>query len=143
MDSCCSKFCWNKRTDLKRTAPPTNWELESIRVKHIKVAKEEKRELKRQQKEARNKKRRAVYLSASFYKSQSWREVRYDVLAKYGRGCMLCGVKRGAMHVDHIIPRSTRPDLALDKSNLQVLCEQCNLGKSNRDSKDFRPEELK
>ena len=29
-------------------------------------------------------------------------------------------------HVDHIIPRRVRPDLALDTSNLQVLCVTCH-----------------
>ena len=42
------------------------------------------------------------------------------------------------MHVDHIKPKSTHPHLALVKSNMQVLCEDCNMGKSNRDATDFR-----
>ncbi len=75
----------------------------------------------------------------SFYKTREWRELRYDVLAHYGAVCMLCNRDKGQMHVDHIQPRSKRRDLSLTFSNLQVLCEDCNIGKSNRDNKDFRP----
>src|SRR5690606_15930335 len=53
--------------------------------------------------------------------------------------CMLCQATGIELHVDHIKPRSTHPDLALDENNLQVLCKPCNLGKRNRDDADFRP----
>jgi 5-methylcytosine-specific restriction endonuclease McrA len=43
------------------------------------------------------------------------------------------------MHVDHIKPRSLFPLLAADPENLQVLCEDCNVGKSNVDTTDWRP----
>lgn len=86
----------------------------------------------------------------NFYMSPAWRKLRYEVLKKYGRRCMACGARPGApsnpwhgdvMHVDHIIPRSKRPDLALDINNLQVLCEPCNIGKGNRDNLDYRPKQ--
>jgi len=67
-----------------------------------------------------------------------WRRVRYEVLRKYGRRCMLCGTTQGSMHVDHIKPRSKYPNLTYDANNLQVLCESCNLGKSNTFEDDFR-----
>ncbi|MBN9047718.1 MAG: HNH endonuclease [Rhizobiales bacterium] len=78
----------------------------------------------------------------SIYTTQAWKELRYRVLAKSGQRCQCCGssVRDGAeLHVDHIKPRSLYPDLALDESNLQVLCSDCNMGKSNRDDTDFRP----
>jgi len=78
----------------------------------------------------------------SFYKSSEWQEVRYQALKKHGRRCLVCGRNPRdhgiAIHVDHIKPRSLFPELALDIDNLQVLCEDCNLGKSNRDSIDWR-----
>lgn len=43
------------------------------------------------------------------------------------------------MHVDHIKPRSKYPALELVLSNLQVLCEDCNLGKLAHDETDWRP----
>ena len=73
-----------------------------------------------------------------FYKTREWRQLRYKVLVKFGRKCMCCGETAGHIHVDHIQPRSLHPHLELDESNLQVLCEACNMGKSNKDSTDFR-----
>lgn len=72
----------------------------------------------------------------SFYKSSAWRKLRYSVLLDSNGLCVKCG--RGAVdgvkiHVDHIKPRSKYPELALDPSNLRVLCEDCNLGKSDSD----------
>lgn len=64
--------------------------------------------------------------------------IRFDVLRRAGGKCELCGCssKERPLHVDHIIPRSKRGTNDLD--NLQALCEQCNLAKSNRDDTDFR-----
>lgn len=77
-------------------------------------------------------------LGKEFYLTREWRSVRYKVLVKYGRVCQCCGSKDGYLHVDHIKPRSLFPDLELDENNLQVLCEACNIGKSNQDQTDWR-----
>lgn len=77
-------------------------------------------------------------LSRGFYDSREWLTLRFFTLKKYGRACMLCKTTAGQMHVDHIRPRSLFPDLELDPDNLQVLCRDCNLGKSNLDDTDFR-----
>lgn len=71
-----------------------------------------------------------------FYSSQAWRKARYEALKRSRGVCELCGSPptRHALHVDHIAPKSKFPQLALEQSNLQVLCRDCNLGKSNRDS---------
>lgn len=74
----------------------------------------------------------------SFYTSEAWRYLRYKVLRSQGRICKCCRTIKGVMHVDHIKPRSTHPLLELEISNLQVLCEACNLGKSNSDGIDWR-----
>ena len=76
-----------------------------------------------------------------FYFTSEWRELRYKALLLHGRKCMCCGAAPPyvTLHVDHIKPRSKHPELQLDISNLQVLCEDCNLGKSNKDKTDFRP----
>lgn len=77
--------------------------------------------------------------SQNFYRSRKWLALRFDVLLRHGRTCMLCGVNAKPSHIDHIKPRSKYPELELDINNLQVLCHDCNMGKSNRDQTDFRP----
>ena len=63
---------------------------------------------------------------------------RYQILKAANGKCQLCGVSANdaVLHVDHIKPRSKGGSNDID--NLQCLCEQCNLGKSNRDDTDFR-----
>lgn len=81
-------------------------------------------------------------LKTNFYESMGWRAVRYKALVLHGGRCQCCGAGREQgkiMHVDHIKPKSLYPELALVLDNLQVLCEDCNLGKSNRDETDWRP----
>lgn len=82
--------------------------------------------------------------ATDFYKSKEWRSLRVRVLEKYECKCMMCGhspKEHGiVMHVDHIKPRSTHPHLQLREDNLQLLCEDCNLGKSNKYKTDWRPE---
>lgn len=78
---------------------------------------------------------------ANFYESREWREVRYQALVKNDGKCECCGSGKHndrVLHVDHILPRSLFPDRDLDVTNLQVLCEDCNLGKSNKDVTDWR-----
>ena len=79
-----------------------------------------------------------------FYASDAWREVRYRALKLHGAKCQCCGASRvdgKVMHVDHIKPRSKFPKLELDINNLQILCEDCNLGKGARDQTDWRTPE--
>lgn len=80
----------------------------------------------------------------SFYDSEEWRAVRFEALRKSDGCCTLCGRSKRrhgvVIHVDHIKPRSKFPHLSLTLSNLQVMCEDCNLGKSNRDDTDWRAE---
>lgn len=77
----------------------------------------------------------------AFYETEEWRRVRYEALRLHGGKCCLCGATahQGAvLHVDHIKPRSLFRELELDVNNLQVLCADCNLGKSNLDDTDWR-----
>ncbi len=79
--------------------------------------------------------------SDAFLETYEWRRVRMEALKKYGTKCQCCGAspKDGArMNVDHIKPRRIYPQLALDVSNLQVLCNECNHGKGNWDMTDWR-----
>lgn len=68
--------------------------------------------------------------SARYQRSIMTPSMRYDILKRDNFTCQICGAtsKTGAkLHVDHINPISkggkTKP------SNLQTLCDMCNLGK--------------
>lgn len=79
--------------------------------------------------------------SDRFYLIREWRELRYKALENNGGRCEACGAsaKDGVqLHVDHIKPRSKFPHLQLSLDNLQILCADCNIGKSNIYSTDWR-----
>ncbi len=91
---------------------------------------------------ARLEKKRRKLSRKAFYDTDAWRQLRYRVLTKYGKICMVCGRTPEddgvTMHVDHIKPRSKHPELELAEDNLQVLCEDCNMGKGAWDETDWR-----
>jgi hypothetical protein len=63
-------------------------------------------------------------------------KLRDKILRRDNFRCVFCGrgVNDGVkLHVDHIIPVSKGGTSHAD--NLQTLCEECNLGKSNRHSR--------
>lgn len=65
-------------------------------------------------------------------------DIRYNVLKRDNFTCKLCGAtaRDGAkLHVDHIIPISKGGKTVM--SNLQTLCDRCNLGKSNKTEDDM------
>ena len=60
--------------------------------------------------------------------------LRYKVLARDNFKCCVCGASPAkdpavVLHVDHIVPWSKGGETELD--NLQTLCSECNLGKSD------------
>ncbi len=86
------------------------------------------------------KKRQAVNKTRAFLQTWEWRELRFEVLKERGARCELCGAtaKDQRIEVDHIKPLSKFWHLRLDKTNLQILCRDCNKGKGNRHFDDFR-----
>ena len=103
-----------------------------------------KKKLSRKQRRKKRKANKQFYgKKDGFYSCKEWRELRYRCLVKYESKCMCCGrsvAEHGiVLHVDHIKPRSKFPKLELELDNLQVLCEDCNLGKSNKFAVDHRP----
>tara|TARA_R110000764_G_C10925956_1_gene374432 strand:+ start:427 stop:927 length:501 start_codon:yes stop_codon:yes gene_type:complete len=78
-----------------------------------------------------------------FYASWDWKKLRYEALKINGNRCQCCGwrpgdTEHGRLVVDHIKPRSKYPSLELEITNLQCLCNDCNMGKSNIYEDDFR-----
>lgn len=110
--------------------------------RYLKIWKQQGRQQPLVEKRARAKEAARVVLPPDFLSSWEWTTLRYRILLKCGRRCMCCGrtpedgVK---IHVDHIKPRATHPELALEESNLQVLCGECNKGKGAWDRTDWRP----
>lgn len=81
-----------------------------------------------------------------FFGSRRWKELRYLAIKQNGRKCLACGNgphNGKGLHVDHIKPRIKYPALQWEIGNLQVLCEDCNIGKGIWDDTDWRTPELK
>lgn len=80
-------------------------------------------------------------MKKGFYQTREWRELRHKAIsASIDQKCVICGAgrndktidgRRVIIHVDHIKPRSKFPSLELSLDNLQILCEDCNLGKGS------------
>lgn len=70
-----------------------------------------------------------------YERSQMTSKLRYEVLKRDHYRCVICGASSSdgvtKLHVDHIIPiaRGGKTEL----SNLQTLCQRCNLGKGTSD----------
>jgi 5-methylcytosine-specific restriction endonuclease McrA len=106
--------------------------------------KRESKNCKHQGKKAARREAISKLDNRDFYLSDEWRALRVRVLEKYDCKCMMCGRSPKAhgivIHVDHIKPRSKYPELSLTFENLQLLCEDCNIGKCNKYSTDWRPD---
>jgi 5-methylcytosine-specific restriction endonuclease McrA len=107
------------------------------RVKTAKERLQERLEARRNKKQIPSREAKAA-----FFDSWEWQHIRLQIINKYGRVCLCCGAKppECIIQVDHIMPISLYWHLRKDPDNLQVLCKQCNMGKSNTDMTDFRPD---
>ena len=77
---------------------------------------------------------------SQFYRSRQWRALSYAVKVERGRRCECCGATPadGAKIVtDHIKSVKLHWHLRFTRSNLQVACENCNLGKGSNRSENF------
>lgn len=79
----------------------------------------------------------------NFYQSQRWIDTKKVVYSLYDFKCMKCGTKDKEMHVDHICPVSKHQTLKWSINNLQLLCKDCNIEKSNVNEIDYRTIEQK
>lgn len=118
--------------DIGAGRPPVNVYFQVVNRDRVEYLETKVRELESAQR------RRPASPSTNFYRSMAWRRLRYNFLRTSERICVCCGYRGGRLHVDHIKPRSKYPHLQLDPRNLQLLCEDCNLGKSNRDETNWR-----
>ena len=70
-----------------------------------------------------------------FYSSPEWQALRRRVIREEGERCYICSklASGSDLAVDHIRPRSKFPHLALERSNLHVICRFCNSAKGAMD----------
>lgn len=71
-----------------------------------------------------------------FLDSRAWRRMSAWKLQEtpYCEDCAAMGVVTPAQDADHVIPRSERPDLALDPENLRSLCDSCHGRKTAKEN---------
>lgn len=77
--------------------------------------------------------------SVLFYNSDEWKLLKKWVYGTYERECFRCRAMDTELHVDHIVPISVNPEKSTNFANLQILCKECNLLKSNRTLEKYRP----
>lgn len=76
---------------------------------------------------------------AEIERSKMGAKLRYEVIKRDGGKCVVCGRSAAdgvKLHVDHIIPVSKGGKTELD--NLRTLCQDCNLGKSDKYDEDYQ-----
>lgn len=110
---------------------------QQYREQQAQIEKEQKRQAAQLQKEiARREKEQSLSEHRLFVAEQRrlmTDSLRYDILARDGFRCQICGITaaEGAkLHVDHIFPVSKGGKT--EPNNLRTLCERCNLGKSDK-----------
>jgi len=64
--------------------------------------------------------------------SRKYKEVRLRKLAQDGWTCFYCGYEGKDMTIDHIIPVSKAPELAIQIENMVSCCKPCNSRKGSR-----------
>lgn len=69
--------------------------------------------------------------------SRKYKEVRLKALARDGYVCFYCGHEGKEMTIDHIIPISKAPELAIDIDNMVTACKPCNSSKGSRSQGSF------
>ena len=71
-----------------------------------------------------------------FYASKAWYRIRQKVLTRDKYRCQNCQAYvrgKGLARVDHIIPRTKAPQLAVDPQNLRTLCVPCDNARHQQD----------
>jgi 5-methylcytosine-specific restriction endonuclease McrA len=71
--------------------------------------------------------------TAQYQRSLMTPTLRTKILERDGRRCVICGASASdgvKLHIDHIVPIAKGGKTI--ESNLRVLCDQCNLGKSDK-----------
>lgn len=68
----------------------------------------------------------------------SWRDLKVHLYKVFPYKCMKCYKQNCEIHADHVLPKSKHSSHKYKLDNLQVLCRECNLEKSNKNKIDYR-----
>lgn len=80
---------------------------------------------------------RYKYLVTGFRSCPEYRELQ-SIIFQHVKQCMAPGCKRGkGLEMDHIEQVILAPELALEHSNVQLLCKSCHKLKTEYDRTDF------
>ena len=108
-----------------RKSEPMPYKPKTFRPPHADKARKD--HAKRYERTAERKADHAFYDSARWIRLRNWHRARFPLCAE----CERNGIVRAMAHVDHIIDRKERPDLAFDASNLESLCIECHSRKTH------------
>ena len=70
-----------------------------------------------------------------YYSAKEWQSARKQVFDRDGHSCYVCG--NLATHIDHLLPKSKYPELALNLDNLKPICYDCNFEKLDIVKEEF------
>ena len=72
--------------------------------------------------------------------SRKYKEIRLKKLAMDGWVCYYCGYEGKDMTIDHVIPVSKAPELAISIENMVSSCKPCNSRKNKKSQGVFLEE---
>ena len=70
-----------------------------------------------------------------YYSNKEWAAARKHVFARDGYHCYVCNAT--ATQIDHLLPKSKYPELALNLENLKPICWNCNKSKQTKVDETF------
>lgn len=78
----------------------------------------------------------ALDYAKTFYNSKEWRDLRRYICISRNWTCEECGGYGNQVHhIEEITPSNiNEPNITLNESNLQLLCERCHNGKRKKES---------
>lgn len=115
---------------------PDDWRIQTIErlgltKRYREQANQSKKHSNQHRLKARKIRKEIASTGRQFYRSKAWRRLRAQFIEQTEQVCVRCGSTTDLV-VDHIQPRSRNPRLALEISNLQMLCRFCNSTKKDR-----------
>jgi hypothetical protein len=71
------------------------------------------------------------------HSSVAYRKLRRFALDRANNQCQICSSQH-KLHLDHVKPKSLFPELALNKDNVRILCQDCHINTDSYGGKIFK-----